>query len=343
VRAPSAGKVVYSNESDRRGNQEVVIQEGAVISERQPVIRLPDMTQMQVKAKINESRIGFVRVGMTATITLDAFSDLRLDGVVTRVDEFPMPPGWSSGNIKQYATYVEMKNAPPGIRPGLTANVEIHVDQIPDAIAVPVHALHEHKGEYYCLVKNDEGVEEARWVDIGTSNDKQVVIKSGLAVGDLVIENPDEFIHDEFSFPAPPPESLGKPKTLLVKASDIQPAAADDKGKGGGPGDGSKGARGEGGRRGGRGGLDPVARVKQTFEQFDKNKDNLLTEDEMPSEGRERMVLADSDKDGKISRAELTTSYMSRRGGRRSGGGGGGGPGGGPNAPAGAINTGGGG
>src|SRR5688572_8777232 len=159
VRAPSAGKVVYANETDRRGNQEVVIQEGAVIRERQPVIRLPDMTQMQVKAKINESRIGFVRTGMKATITLDAFSDLRLDGVVTRVDEFPLPPGWSSGNIKQYATYVEMVNAPPGIRPGLTANVEIHVDQIPDAITVPVHALHENKGEYYCLIRTDEGIE----------------------------------------------------------------------------------------------------------------------------------------------------------------------------------------
>ncbi|MEX2140424.1 MAG: HlyD family efflux transporter periplasmic adaptor subunit [Pirellulales bacterium] len=269
VKAPAAGKVVYANESDRRGNQEVVIQEGAVIRERQPVIRLPDMTQMQVKAKINESRIGFVRVGMKATITLDAFPDLRLDGVVKQVDEFPQPPGWSSGNIKQYATYVEMTEPPPGIRPGLTANVEIHVDQIPDAIAVPVHALHEHKGQYYCLVKNDEGVEEARWVDIGASNDKLVVIKSGLAVGDSMIANPDAFV--EFvAFPAPPPESLGKPKTLLVKASDIAPPEAAEKGKGRrGRGDGSGGPPGEGGRRGRRGGFGGAPGGGQAFGQAD--------------------------------------------------------------------------
>jgi hypothetical protein len=343
VRAPAAGKVVYANETDRRGNQEVVIQEGAVIRERQPVIRLPDMTQMQVKAKINESRIGFVRTGMKATITLDAFSDLRLDGVVKQVDEFPLPPGWSSGNIKQYATYVEMTDPPPGIRPGLTANVEIHVDQIPDAVAIPVHALHEHKGEYYCLVKNGEGAEEARWVDIGASNDKQVVIKSGLSVGDLVIENPDEFV-EYVDFPAPPPESLGKPKTVLVKASDLPPPTEAGKGKGGVTGDGAQGARGEGGRRGGRGGFDPVARVKQTFEQFDKNNDGLLTAEELPPERRDRMIQADVDKDGKVTKAELSTS-MSRRGAGRSGGGGGGpgGSGGGPNVPAGAISSGGGG
>jgi multidrug resistance efflux pump len=345
VRAPSAGKVVYANETDRRGNQEVVIQEGAVIRERQPVIRLPDMTQMQVKAKINESRIGFVRTGMKATITLDAFSDLRLDGVVKQVDEFPLPPGWSSGNIKQYATYVEMVNPPPGIRPGLTANVEIHVDQIPDAIAVPVHALHEHKGEYYCLVKNDDGI-EAKWVDIGASNDKHVVIKTGLAVDDTVVENPDVFVAD-LSFPAPPPSALGKPKTLLVKASDPPVAEDGDKGKGGpNSGDGAQGSRGQGGRRGGRGG-DPVARVKETFEKLDANKDGLLTEDELPAEGRDRMVMADADKDGKITRAELTTSYANRRGRGRSGGGpggpGGGPGGGGPNVPAGSFGGGGGG
>lgn len=350
VRAPAAGKVVYANETDRRGNQEVVIQEGAVIRERQPVIRLPDMTQMQVKAKINESRIGFVRTGMKATITLDAFSDLRLDGVVTRVDEFPLPPGWSSGNIKQYATYVEMVDPPPGIRPGLTANVEIHVDQIPDAIAVPVHALHEHKGEYYCLVQSEDGI-QARWVDIGASNDKHVVIKSGLAVDDSVIENPDVFVAD-LSFPAPPASALGKPKTLLVKASDPPSAEAGDKGKGGGPGSGDKAEGGrQGGRRGGRGGVDAVTRVKETFEKFDANKDGLLTVEEMPAEGRDRMVLADANKDGKVDRAELTTS-MSRRGRGRSGGGpggldgGGGGPsgagGGGPNVPAGSFSGGGG-
>jgi HlyD family secretion protein len=347
VRAPSAGKVVYANETDRRGNQEVVIQEGAVIRERQPVIRLPDMTQMQVKAKINESRIGFVRPGMKATITLDAFSDLRLDGVVKQVDEFPLPPGWSSGNIKQYATYVEMVDAPPGIRPGLTANVEIHVDQIPDAIAVPVHALHEHKGEYYCLVQNENGI-EARWVDIGASNDKHVVVKSGLAVDDNVIENPDVFVAD-LSFPAPPASALGKPKTLLVKASD--PPTAVDKGNDG-PGSrgGADGGR-QGGRRGGRGGIDAGKRVIETFAKLDGNGDGLLTEDEMPAEARDRMMLADANKDGKVDRAELTTS-MSRRGRGRSGGGPGGpgddrgpdGPGGGgPNVPAGSFSSGGGG
>jgi multidrug resistance efflux pump len=228
VRAPSAGKVVYANETDRRGNAEVIIQEGAVIRERQAVIRLPDLTKMQVKAKINESRIGFVRVGMQATVTLDAFPDLRLDGVVTRVDEYPLPPGWSSSNIKQYATYIEFKETVPGVRPGLTANAEIHIDQIPDAVVVPVHALHEHKGQYYCIVQED-GNRIARWIDVGASNDKVVVVKSGIEPGDQVIENPDVFA-ELVEFPDPPADKIGKPKTVLVKASNA-PEIEGEKGR----------------------------------------------------------------------------------------------------------------
>ena len=100
----------------------------------------------------------------------------------------------------------------------------------------------------------------------------------------------------------------------------------------------SAGPPGEGGRRGsrgGRGGFDPVA----IFNNFDANKDGLLTPEEMPPERRDRWVAADANKDGKLDRAELSSS-MGRRGGGRSGGGANGG---GPNVPAGALNSSGGG
>jgi multidrug resistance efflux pump len=328
VRAPSAGKVVYANETDRRGNSEVIIQEGAVIRERQPVIRLPDLDQMQVKTKINESRIGLVRPGMNATITLDAFPDLKLEGVVTQVDEYPVPPGWISSNIKQYATYVKIVDPPEGVRPGLTANVEIHVDEIPNAVVVPIHALHEHKGQYYCLVQSGEDI-EARWVDIGSSNDKVVVVKSGIKAGEHVVENPDVFVAS-VDFPAPPPDKIGKSPALLAKASEgaaVDGPGAKGQSRRGGPGErGGPGGRGRG-KGPGRGG-DPAAMVQATFDQFDLNKDNALAADEMPADRRERLALADTNGDGKVDRAELTSALSRMRAAM----------GGGPNVPAGAFN-----
>jgi len=54
INAPADGQVVYGNEtSGRGGGTDVVIEPGAMIRERQVIIRLPDATKMQVKAKIN--------------------------------------------------------------------------------------------------------------------------------------------------------------------------------------------------------------------------------------------------------------------------------------------------
>lgn len=330
VRAPASGKVVYANETDRRGNAEVIIQEGAIIRERQVVIRLPDLTQMQVKAKINESKIGFVKVGMPATITLDAFPDLEIEGVVKQADEYPQPPGWSSGNIKQYATYIEIKDPPPGIlRPGLTANVEIHVDQIAEAVTVPVQGIHEHKGEYYCLVQNGDRL-DARWVEVGSSNDKVVVINSGLNEGDQVVLNPDPFV-EYVEFPAPPIDKLGKPKTLLANARAPDPIGMNNGGPGnsgnglsegkigGKDGSHSKGGPGERGP-GGEKGRNPVSLVQDMFNRYDLNKDGALSTEEMPAERRDRMELADANGDGKVDRNELTTAMARTRGPRGEGG-----------------------
>ncbi len=74
-----------------RSGGEIIIQYGALIRERQPVIRIPDLTKMQVMAKINETRIGYVRPGMKATVRFESFQDLALTGKVMRMDDQPIP------------------------------------------------------------------------------------------------------------------------------------------------------------------------------------------------------------------------------------------------------------
>jgi multidrug efflux pump subunit AcrA (membrane-fusion protein) len=63
IRAPKAGKVVYANRIGGRDDREVIIEEGAIIREGQPVVRLPDLDKMQVLTRINESKISLIRAG----------------------------------------------------------------------------------------------------------------------------------------------------------------------------------------------------------------------------------------------------------------------------------------
>ncbi len=307
VVSPVAGKVVYANQTGGRSSNEVIIQEGAMIRERQSVIRIPDMQNMQVTAKINESRIGLIHEGMEATVRLDAFPDLEMHGRVTRVDDLPVPMSYFSAQVKQYNTYVHIDNPPEGlIRPGLTAKVEIHVENISDAITVPVVSVIEHAGEFYCFVK-EQGQIVARWIAIGSSNDTNVVIREGLQPGDELVENPDPFAK-VVDFPKPPAgqTSLQNP-LLMAKRSD------------GGKESAKGGSNAAGGKSGGKsddskiGIPEPAQIVKMLFEKYDANGDNILSDDEIPADQRERLARSDTNGDGKIEKAELLRGMQQRR------------------------------
>ncbi len=154
-----------------------------MVREQQTIIVLPDPSQMQVKAKINESRITLVREGMAARIQVNAVqgqSDLL--GQVTKVNKYAEPGSWYSSSVKEYATFIQIMNPPETIRTGMTAEVRIFVEQLEDAVQAPILAIHEVKGHHFVLVKDG-----AQWatkeVKIGATNDKYVTILEGVAEG----------------------------------------------------------------------------------------------------------------------------------------------------------------
>ncbi|MBX3415828.1 MAG: HlyD family efflux transporter periplasmic adaptor subunit [Pirellulales bacterium] len=358
ILAPSAGQVVYANSTDRRGDSEVVIQEGALIRERQVIVRLPDPKRMQVRAKINEARVDRVKEGQPVVIQLDAFPEKKLLGKVRRVDDYPIPAGWFSSTVKEYATYVDIIDPPDGLRPGMTAQVRIEISRMPDVIQVPVQAVFEHAKRHYCLVRTAKGL-EPREVKIGTTNEKQVVIQEGLSEKEIVLVNPrahedsvampevptlperqeqiaarptNEVASNEAEVPSSKTASSSKTEESnggtadepLVQVETARPVAGraegDDKA---GEDDSASGDRAE--RRKRREemmAMGPAGAAKAMFEQFDADHDGKLTESELPEQMRQFSASMDTNKDGSIDAAELTAA-MRRFAAMRAGAGGG--------------------
>ncbi len=230
LRAPQAGQVIHANRSSRRGDSEFICEPGAVVREGQVLIRLPDNAKMQVKAKINESRITSLAVGQSVTVRIDAFGDQKLRGVVTTVNEYPEPTSWFSSQVKEYATFIQILDTEEDLKPGLTAEVTIHVSNVRDAIRVPVQAIHEHGRVTYCVVRTGEDSWEAREVKIANNNDKFVMIDEGVVEGDVVALNPRRLL-DYVDLPAiietvdsggPPTETA--PASDAADAQDAAPA-----------------------------------------------------------------------------------------------------------------------
>ncbi len=147
---------------------------------------------MQVTARVNESRIDRVKKGMICRIRLDAFPDLQLSGKVRDISEYPLPAASAYSTMKEYAAEIDILDPPPGVRSGMTAQTAIEVQNIDQAVQVPLPAVIERNKRYFCLVTQN-GELAAQEVSVGPSNDQVVVINDGLNEGDQVLLAPQAY------------------------------------------------------------------------------------------------------------------------------------------------------
>jgi HlyD family secretion protein len=190
VRAPRGGQVIYDHSQDRWGGDDRIIKEGSFVYERRVVIEMPDPTKMQVLAKIPESRIDKLKIGMTAEIEVEGLPGKKLNGVVTKVNSFPAEGNWYNSSVKQYETTVDIPQPPAGLRPGMTAQVSIRAEHLDSALQVPLLAVAEINGCHYCLCRQPNGSLTPRAVRLGSSNEKHLVVNDGLAANDELVLDP---------------------------------------------------------------------------------------------------------------------------------------------------------
>jgi HlyD family secretion protein len=313
IKATATGQVVYANETDMfRGSSssQFVVTPGAMVRERQVIIRLPNADDMQVKATVNEARVTLIRAGLPVSIRVDALKDEMIEGEVVKVNQYAEAGGFSTGNIKRYATIVKIKNPPPELRVGMNAEVRIHVERKPNALQVPVQALAELKGHYFTLAKAGESY-ETREVKIGSTNDKVATIESGLKEGDEVVMNPRS-AGSLLKLPnLPDPTPVVNDEIKRTDPNEAKAVAANNA------------AKKE---------LAPRDLVARYLETGDLDKDGKLSmKDEVPKMDermQQRFATADTNKDGFLESRELlpvAASAMAKGKGK----GGGGGPGGG--------------
>ncbi|WP_419189371.1 efflux RND transporter periplasmic adaptor subunit [Stieleria marina] len=256
--APSSGVVVHANRySSRGGNAEFVVEAGSTVRERQAIIRLPDPSQMQIKCKVNESRITLISEGMPVKIAVDAIPGMKLQGRVSKVNRYAEPGSFFSSSIKEYATIVEVIDPPESIRTGMTAEAQIFVEQLEDALQIPIQGLYEHGDKMYSLVQTGPQSFETRLVKISATNDTMASITEGLEADETVVLNlrehltlmdlPDVVVEDNSDM-----RKLGKSKMPMSQGTAVEdgPSAGGRPRGAGGPGAGA-GRPGAGGREGG--------------------------------------------------------------------------------------------
>ena len=184
IRAPVAGQVVLAH-LFHYGHAHMV-EPGEVTLQKRVLVRLPDFRRMQVAALIEEDKIALVRPGLAVTVQLPAFPGVVRSGHVVKINEYPEAEDWLGSAVKKYKALVAIDSPPKGARPGMTADVAVHLNRLADRVQVPAPAVIHHGDQDYCIQRDGDRF-ELREVSLGPTNGMNVVIQKGLNEGDEVV------------------------------------------------------------------------------------------------------------------------------------------------------------
>jgi len=169
-----------------------------------------DLTKMQVQASIDEADIGNVTKGQHVLFTVDAYPNDTFAGIVKAIRLRPV----TAANVVTYTTIIDAPNIELKLKPGMTANIIVYINEVNGALLISSRALNfqpdslmkkkyviESKYSEYVIdsaykkrgavlglvwLKKDSSI-IAHSVVIGLNDDNNVQVISGLEQTDVVI------------------------------------------------------------------------------------------------------------------------------------------------------------
>lgn len=187
----------------------VSIQEGIPAATGLPAITLLDDSAFFVDVTVDEIDIGKVAVDQSVNITLDAYPETPIEGVVESIAAVPS----NVGGIIAYRVRVKVADTTGvDIRDGMTASVLIHTDTISDVLIIPNWAIRtDQKTNETYVYRIENAIPVRTTVTIAERNDMQTVVVSGLEAGATVALVAEETSLFDFSGQAGPPPGMMRP------------------------------------------------------------------------------------------------------------------------------------
>lgn len=177
------------------------------------IMRIANMSTMEVNVEVNENDINRVKEGNEATIEVDAFQGRKFKGVVTEISSSSTSSAAAATTVEQVTNFNvkvrieqssyedlldESKANSSPFRPGLSATVQIHTKS-DKGLTVPIQAVTIRTGDSeqvaddnikeYVFLLDGETVKMTE-VTTGIQDDSFILIKSGVKSGDEIVSRP---------------------------------------------------------------------------------------------------------------------------------------------------------
>ena len=161
------------------------------------LLRLADLSAMEVAVEVNENDIVRVNLNDTSIIEVDAFLGEEFKGIVTEIANSANVSGVSADQVTNFEVKIRILDS-TNFRPGMTASVEVQTKLVKDVISVPIQAVTTRKDtaadsdnkKVECVFKYEDNNAKFTIVKTGIQNDKFIQVLQGLSDSDIVIKGP---------------------------------------------------------------------------------------------------------------------------------------------------------
>ncbi len=106
------------------------------------MMRVADLSNMEVRVNINENDIVNVKVGDKAIVSIDAFPGRKFDAVVKEIGAAAKTTGQNTQEeVTNFQVKIRILDKSVPLRPGMSANADVETQSVENAVAVPIQSV----------------------------------------------------------------------------------------------------------------------------------------------------------------------------------------------------------
>ena len=145
---------------------------------------VPDLSQMKIKAAINEADIGKIFLDQNVTIRLDAFPKIPFSGNIVEIGKLSYKKD-EKDRSKVFDIIILLEKSDPILKPGMTVSCEIFTSELHDVYYIDNECIMRENGSYFIFMVNKAKCKKCK-VEIGPTNNQFTVLKGEFKKGQQV-------------------------------------------------------------------------------------------------------------------------------------------------------------
>ncbi len=195
ITAPMNGVVVVRENLDAAGG--VIfsgmtlppLHVGDSVYSGRPVLDVFDVSNMEIRATVNEQERANVAVGQTASVDADSLTGPPLEARVNAVSGLGKVDRMNP--LRLFDVTLDLVRPDPRLRPGTSVHLVAHGPKVDDVLMLPRQAVFEQDGKPIVYVRGDAGAFEPKPVKILHRNETTVAVDDIAAGTEVALVNPD--------------------------------------------------------------------------------------------------------------------------------------------------------